>query len=72
MALRYTGNTYDAEDLVQETLHIALKRLSQLRDETKCKSWLFKILRSVFLRELTINGNVAFITLFIFAIISYI
>ncbi|MDY7032341.1 MAG: RNA polymerase sigma factor [Thermodesulfobacteriota bacterium] len=55
MALRYTGNTYDAEDLVQETLHIALKRLSQLRDETKCKSWLFKILRSVFLRELTIN-----------------
>ena len=55
MALRYTGNTYDTEDIVQETLHIALKRLGQLRDETKCKSWLFTILRSVFLREISIN-----------------
>ncbi|MCP4353459.1 MAG: sigma-70 family RNA polymerase sigma factor [Desulfobacterales bacterium] len=52
MALRYAGNTYDAEDMVQETLYIALKKLDQLRDESKCKSWLFAILRSIYLREL--------------------
>ena len=52
MALRYTGNTYNAEDLVQETLYIALKKFHQLRDEIKCRSWLFSILRGIHLKEL--------------------
>jgi len=52
VALRYTGNTYNAEDMVQETLYIALKKFDQLRDETKCRSWLFSILRSIHLKEL--------------------
>jgi DNA-directed RNA polymerase specialized sigma24 family protein len=55
MALRYAGNTYDAEDMVQETLYIALKRISQLRDETKCKSWLFSILRHIHIKEIRAN-----------------
>ncbi len=51
MALRYTGNKYDAEDMVQETVFIALKKMDQLRDKTKSRSWLFSILRRVFLKE---------------------
>jgi len=51
VALKYTGNTYSAEDIVQETLFIALEKLDQLQDESKCKSWLFTILRNVFYKE---------------------
>ena len=43
MALRYSGNQYDAEDLVQETFFIGLKKFDQLRDENKIKYWLFMI-----------------------------
>ncbi len=57
MALRYAGNSYDAEDMVQETLFIALKKINTLRDDTKCKSWLFSVLRNVFLKELRIKGR---------------
>jgi RNA polymerase sigma-70 factor (ECF subfamily) len=57
MALRYAGNSYDAEDMVQETLFIALKKINTLIDETKCKSWLFSVLRNVFLKELRIKGR---------------
>jgi RNA polymerase sigma-70 factor (ECF subfamily) len=34
----------DAEDAVQETVIAAFKQLSNLRDDTLFKSWLFKIL----------------------------
>lgn len=51
VALKYSGKTYDAEDLVQETMYTAYRKLSQLRDENKCRSWLFMILRSHFLKE---------------------
>ncbi len=51
VALKYSGKTYDAEDLVQETMYTAYKKLHQLRDETKCRAWLFMILRSHFLKE---------------------
>lgn len=55
MALRYAGNPYDAEDLVQETYFIAFKKFDQLRDERKLKSWLFAIMRNAYLKSLRQN-----------------
>ena len=57
MALRYAGNRYDAEDLVQETLFSAYKSLHQLRDEKKCKAWLFTILRNVHIKDSRQRGR---------------
>lgn len=51
VALKYSGTSYDAEDLVQETMYTAYRKFSQLREESKCRSWLFMILRSHFLKE---------------------
>ena len=51
MAMRYTGNSYDAEDLVQETMYSAYKNFSSLREQEKCKAWLLTILRRRFFRE---------------------
>ncbi len=51
MALRYTGNSYDAEDLVQETMYAAYKSFSSLREKGKCKAWLLTILRHRFFRD---------------------
>lgn len=53
LALRFTGNRYDAEDIVQETLLIAFDRFEQLRDDGKFKSWTFTILRNVYLKSLS-------------------
>jgi RNA polymerase sigma-70 factor (ECF subfamily) len=50
-ALRLTGRTSDAEDLVQETCLRAFKCLEQLRHPPAAKVWVFSILRSVFLRQ---------------------
>ena len=57
IAWRYTGNRYDAEDLVQETFFIAFKQFDQLRDESKFKSWLFTILRNTYLKNLYQDGR---------------
>ena len=51
MAVRYTGNSYDAEDLVQETMYSAYKSFSSLREKEKCKAWLLTILRRRFFRD---------------------
>lgn len=51
VALKYTAKPYDAEDLVQETMYVALNKFHQLRDTSKCKAWLFSILRNLFLKE---------------------
>ncbi len=51
VALKYSGTPYDAEDLVQETMYTAYRKFYQLREESKCRSWLFMILRSHFLKE---------------------
>jgi RNA polymerase sigma-70 factor, ECF subfamily len=51
VALKYTGKTYEAEDLVQETMYTAFRKFHQLREESKCRAWLFMILRSHFLKE---------------------
>ena len=52
MALKYTGNRFDAEDIVQETLLTAFKNFRQLRDKAKFKSWCFAILRHIYLKRL--------------------
>jgi RNA polymerase sigma-70 factor (ECF subfamily) len=57
MALRYAGNQYDAEDLIQETFFIGLKKFDQLRDENKIRSWLFTILKNIYLKYRRQNGN---------------
>lgn len=46
-----------AEDLVQETFYYALKNFHQLRDRTKCKYWLFSILRNLFLKTVEKRKN---------------
>ncbi len=50
-AFQYTGNRFDAEDLVQETFLAAFRSLHQLRDRLKLKGWLFVILRNNFLKR---------------------
>ena len=57
MAWRYSGNKYDAEDLVQETYYSAVKKFDQLRDESKIKSWLFIILRNTYLKSQRRNSQ---------------
>ncbi len=51
VAVRYCGNAFDAEDIVQETYLAAFKNFHQLREKSKCKSWLLKILRNNFLKS---------------------
>jgi RNA polymerase sigma factor (sigma-70 family) len=50
VALKYAGNRYDAEDLVQEALYTGYNKFHQLRDNRKYKSWMFTILRNHFLK----------------------
>ncbi len=52
MALRLSGNRYDAEDLTQETFVIAFEKLSQLKKADRCRFWLLAILRNLYLRSL--------------------
>jgi RNA polymerase sigma-70 factor, ECF subfamily len=51
-AIRMCGNSNDAQDLVQETLYSALKSFHQLIDPAKSKSWMFSILRNLFLKDI--------------------
>ena len=50
-AYRFCGNATDAEDLTQETFQVAFEKFSQLKDRSKCKSWLFMIMRRLYLKE---------------------
>jgi RNA polymerase sigma-70 factor (ECF subfamily) len=51
-ALVLTRNRTDAEDLVQETYVRALKAMVRLKAESNVKSWLFTILRNIWLNQL--------------------
>ncbi len=52
VAKKYTENRFDAEDILQETYATAFEKFHQLRDKTKCKAWMFSILRRKVLRNL--------------------
>ncbi len=51
-AFRLSGAEQEAEDLTQETFCQAQAKLGQLRDWEKARSWLFSILRNVYLHRL--------------------
>jgi RNA polymerase sigma-70 factor, ECF subfamily len=51
-ALSLTRNRSDAEDLVQETYARAIPALGRLRGDSNIKSWLFTILRNIWLNQL--------------------
>jgi len=50
VALKYTGNVFDAHDLVQDTYLMAFKYFFQLKDPARVKPWLLKILKNNFLK----------------------
>jgi RNA polymerase sigma-70 factor, ECF subfamily len=51
-ALVLTQNRTDAEDLVQETYLRAIRAIGRLREDSNIKSWLFTILRNIWLNQL--------------------
>ncbi|MCF8091785.1 MAG: sigma-70 family RNA polymerase sigma factor [Desulfotignum sp.] len=56
VALKYTGNLFDSQDLVQETYLMAFDKFSQLRDPARIKPWLLRILRNNFLKTCQKNN----------------
>ena len=56
-AMVLTRNRSDAEDLVQETCVRAIPALGSLRPDSNLKSWLFTILRNVWLNQLRRQRN---------------
>lgn len=51
VAYKYCGNVFDAEDIVQETYLMAFHKFHQLKEKSKCKPWLLRILRNNFLKS---------------------
>ena len=51
-AMVLSRNSAEAEDLVQETCLRALRAMHRLRDLSSAKSWLFTILRNIWLNQL--------------------
>src|SRR5438132_9988244 len=51
VALRLTGNSAEADDLVQETMLKAYRAWDQYQKGTNAKGWLLTILRHAFINE---------------------
>jgi RNA polymerase sigma-70 factor, ECF subfamily len=51
-AFRLSGNGDDAADLAQQTYLLAGRRLHQLREVDRCRSWLLAIVRTCFLKSI--------------------
>lgn len=50
-ALRMTGNSDDADDLVQETYLKAFRFFDKFEMGTNCKAWLFRILKNSYIND---------------------
>src|SRR5690606_19772968 len=50
-ALRFTGNRADAEDLVAETVTRAWKHLPGLKERTRFRGWIFRILTNTWISD---------------------
>ena len=46
MAYKFTNNETDSQDLIQDTLHRAIKNLDKFQPGTNLNAWLFAILRN--------------------------
>jgi RNA polymerase sigma-70 factor (ECF subfamily) len=57
-AYRLSGSHGDAEDLVQETFLIAMKKLNQVRDVASVRTWLYTVLRNGYLKGIRRNAPV--------------
>ena len=62
-AVRLSGSPPDAEDLTQEAFCKAQTQLSQLRDPTRARPWLFAILRNAYLQRLRADKNLKSVSL---------
>ncbi len=51
-AYRLSGNGDDAADLAQQTYLLAGRRVHQLREIARCRSWLLAIVRTCFLKSI--------------------
>ena len=51
VALRMTGKSADAEDLVAETVAKAWAAIQSLEDRSKARPWIFRILRNCYLSD---------------------
>ena len=52
LAIRLTGDTHAAEDMVQEALLRASRSWGSFRGEASCRTWLFRIVINVFRDQL--------------------
>ena len=50
-ALKMTGDSDEAEDLVQETYIKAFRFFDKFEKGTNCKAWLFRILKNTFIND---------------------
>ena len=50
-ALKISGNTDDAHDLVQETYYKAYRHFDKFESGTNCKAWMFMILKNSFIND---------------------
>ena len=62
-AFRLSGSAADAEDLTQDAFGKAITRHTQLRDPTKARGWLFRILRNGYLHRVRDERRRKFVSL---------
>jgi RNA polymerase sigma factor (sigma-70 family) len=62
-AYRLAGSAADAEDLTQEAFCKAQLSLGQLRDPTRCRPWLFSILRNAYLHRVRADRQARWVAL---------
>lgn len=56
-ALKMTGDTDNADDLVQETYLKAFRFFDKFESGTNCKAWLFRIMRNTFINAYRKNSK---------------